>query len=80
MLRKSLAFLAAASMTASPVLAQSAAPLSVARTGAAAENGSDLGGGSWFPPALFALIVLGGILMATGVIFDDDDDDLPDSP
>jgi hypothetical protein len=78
MLRQSFAFLAAASMTASPILAQpSAAPLSVARAGAATEAGSNLEGGNWFPPVLFALIVIGGVLLATGVIFDDDD---PDSP
>ena len=78
MLRKSLAFLGAVSMAATPVLAQSsAAPLSVARAGATTEEGSDLRGGNWFPPVLFALIVIGGILLATGVIFDDDD---PDSP
>ena len=78
MLRKSFAFLAAVSMSAAPVLAQpTAAPLSVARASASTEDGSALEGGNWFPPALAALIILGGILMATGVIFDDDD---PDSP
>ena len=78
MLRKSLAFLAALSMSATPVLAQpSAAPLSVARAGATGADGSDLRGGSWFPPVLAALIIIGGVLLATGVIFDDDD---PDSP
>jgi hypothetical protein len=81
MLRQTLAFVAAASMAAAPVMAQaqpSAAPLSVAdRAGAETANGNDLRGGNWFPPVLFALIVLGGILLATGVIFDDDD---PDSP
>lgn len=80
MLRQSLVFLAAASMTAAPVLAQpSAVPLSVARAGASTEAGSDLRGGqgAWIAQLVFALIVIGGILMATGVIFDDDD---PDSP
>ena len=78
MLRSSLAFLAALSMSAAPVLAQpAAAPLSVARASASTENGNDLNGGSWFPPVLAALIIIGGILLATGVIFDDDD---PDSP
>jgi hypothetical protein len=78
MLRNSFAFLAALSMSAAPVLAQpSAAPLSVARASATTENGNDLTGGNWFPPVLFALIVIGGVLLATGVIFDDDD---PDSP
>jgi hypothetical protein len=81
MLRQSLAFVAAASMAASPVLASpSAAPLSLsARAGADAENGNDLMGGTWFPPLLFATIVILGALTATGVIFDDDND-LPDSP
>ena len=78
MLRHSLAFMAAVSMSAAPVLAQpAAAPLSVARAGAVTEDGNDLAGGSWFPPALAALIIIGGILLATGVIFDEDD---PDSP
>ena len=82
MLRQSLAFVAAASMAASPVLAQSsAAPLSIsARAGADTGDGNDLvGRGGWFPPLLFATIVILGALTATGVIFDDDND-LPDSP
>jgi hypothetical protein len=78
MLRKSLAFMAALSMSAAPVLAQpSAAPLSAARAGATTQEQNDLTGGNWFPPVLFALIVIGGVLLATGVIFDDDG---PDSP
>ena len=36
-------------------------------------EGSALAGGSWFPPVLAALIVITGILVATGVLFDDDD-------
>ena len=77
MLRNSLAFIAAASMAATSVLAQpSAAPLSVARAGADTSQGSALEG-NWFPVALAGLIVLLGILTATGVIFDDDD---PESP
>ena len=78
MLRQSLAFVAAASIAASPVLAQpSAAPLSVAeRAGASTEDASDLGG-DWFAIGLAALIVILGILVATGVLFDDDD---PTSP
>lgn len=60
--------------------AQTAAPLSVAASARAGEStdGSQLAGGSWFPPLLAGLIVLGGILMATGVLFDDDD--TPSSP
>jgi len=82
MLRRSLAFAAAASLAASPVLAQSSAvpsadPLSVERSGAAAEGSSDLRvGADWFPALLFATIVVLGVLTATGVLFDDD----PDSP
>jgi hypothetical protein len=78
MLRQSLAFFAAASMAATPALAQpSAAPLSVARAGATTEDGNALRGGNWFPPLLFAAIVIAGALMAAGIIFDDDD---PESP
>jgi len=52
-------------------------PVMIERSGA--ESGdSALAGGSWLPPILFAAIVLGGILMATGVLFDDDD--APASP
>jgi hypothetical protein len=51
----------------------------VGRARGAPEGTSQLAGGNWFPPALFALIVLGGVLLATGVIFDDDDD-TPFSP
>lgn len=77
MLRHSLGFLAAVSMTAAPVLAQpSAAPLSVARASASTDEGNALNGGSWFPPVLAALIIIGGVLLATGVLFDDG----PDSP
>ena len=78
MLRRSLAFAAAASLAASPVLAQpSAAPLSVERAGAVTGQSNDLrGGADWFPAILFATIVVLGVLTATGVIFDDD----PDSP
>jgi hypothetical protein len=84
MLRKSIAFGAAIALSASPVVAQSSAqPLSiqpsVQRAGAPG-GASHLEGGNWFPPALFALIVIGGILMATGVLFDDDNDNVPFSP
>ena len=76
-----LAALAALSvLTASTAAAgQTAEPLSVTASARAGEStdGSALNGGSWFPPLLAALIVLGGILMATGVLFDDDD---PTSP
>ena len=75
-----LAALAAISIltasTASPAIGQ---PIGVeaVRAGESTEGSSELGSGPWFPPLLAALIVLGGILMATGVLFDDDD---PSSP
>ena len=78
MLRRSLAFLAAATRAAAPVAAQSstapsAAPLSVtARAGAPAGQGNDLRGGSFVAPAIALIIVILGILTATGVIFDND--------
>ena len=74
MLRRSFAFLAAATMAAAPVVAQpSAAPLSVAaRAGAPAGQGSDLRGGNFVVPAIALIIVILGILTATGVIFDND--------
>ena len=78
MLRKSLAFAAALALSAAPALAQSSAsPLSVTRAGADTDQASDLRGGNLFPMAVFATIVLLGVLTAFGVIFDDDD---PDSP
>lgn len=77
MLRQSITFAAALALTASPVIAQSSAqPLSVQSTverAGAPEGSSHLDGASWFPAALFGLIVLGGVLLATGVLFDDDD-------
>lgn len=82
MLRHSLAFLAAASLSVTPALAQSASALSIAPAAARAgpaESDSDLEGGSAIPMIAFAAIIIGGILLATGVIFDDDDD-TPSSP
>ena len=75
MFAKSAALLAAASLAVSPALAQpSAAPLSlqpaVERSGASMEGSSQLHGGPILPPILFLAIVVGGILLATGVIFD----------
>lgn len=84
MFARSLALLAAASLSAAPALAQpSAQALSVqpaaARAGGLDDSGaSDLGGGSWIAPVLFAAIVIGGVLLATGVLFDDDNE--PASP
>jgi hypothetical protein len=76
MLRPSLAACAALSLIASPVLAQSAAaPVdAVARAGAPADDANQLGEGGWFPAALFATIVVLGVLLATEVILDNDGD------
>jgi hypothetical protein len=72
MFAKSAALLAALSLAASPTLAQpSAQPLSIqpaaARAGAPIHDGSQLQG-SILPPILFLAIIVGGILLATGVI------------
>lgn len=76
MLRRSLAFLAAATMATAPVIAQAApaaAPTTAtARAGAPTEEDSDLRGGSFFAPAVAAIIIILGILVATGVILDND--------
>ncbi|WP_129792980.1 hypothetical protein [Sphingosinicella sp. CPCC 101087] len=82
MFQKALVLATAASMVATPVMAQSAvspptaAP--VQRAGASVD-GNELAGGNLFAPALAALIILLGILTATGVIFDNDGED-PVSP
>lgn len=82
MLRQFLAFAAAASLSVTPALAQSASALSIApaieRAGPGGAD-SDLEGGSVIPMIAFAAIVIGGILLATGVIWDDNDDE-PQSP
>jgi ABC-type amino acid transport system permease subunit len=83
MFQKALALAAAASMVATPVMAQSAAsPPSAAPVQRAGPNvdGNELAGGNIFVPALAALIILLGILTATGVLFGDDDDEDPVSP
>ena len=79
MYRNLIALAAAASLVATPALAQSeaASALSVQRAAPVSENANELNGGSWFAPAVAIAIVVLGILTATGVIFDDDD---PDSP
>jgi len=85
MFARSTALLAALSLTASPVMAQASArplslqPAAAARAGAPTSEANDLNGGNWLPPALFALIVIGGVLLATGVLFDDDHN-TPQSP
>jgi hypothetical protein len=87
MFKKSLAAVAAMSLIASPVLAQSSA--SSASTQRAASESSEAndvfgggpvaGGTSWLFPALAAIAAIAGILWLAGV-FDSDDDDLPTSP
>ena len=78
MFRKSLAFIAAASLTAAPALAQSAAALSIApaassvRAGPSDASDSNFEGGFGLPAIVFAAIVIGGVLLATGVLFNDD--------
>jgi hypothetical protein len=78
MLSRPLAALASLSIAAAPVAAQAAAPANspaplVERAGADRGDSELVGSGSWFAAALFGLIVIGGILLATGVIYDDDD-------
>jgi len=75
MFGKPAALLAALSLAASPAFAQSpsAQPLSLqpaARAGAPIHGSSRLEGGNLLPEILFLAIVVGGILLATGVIGD----------
>lgn len=81
MLRSSFAAAAALSLIASPVIAQTAsAPIEgSARASATTEDSNQLANGGWLPAALFAAIVILGILTATEVIFDNDNDQ-PASP
>lgn len=72
MIRKSLAFLAAASLAVSPALAAPSVSAPVSRAGPAAASSDLDGGASVFPIIVFAAIVVAGVLLATGVIFDDD--------
>lgn len=75
MFKRALGFVAAATMSTSAVMAQSAAPLSVApAVRASADTGeeSELTGAPLVPILVFAAIIIGGVLLATGV-FDDDD-------
>ena len=75
---KPLAAAVALSMTASPVLAQSAAPLSLAPTGAQMEETSGLAGDSYILPAIVIVAILAAAILVTS----NDDDDLnnPVSP
>jgi hypothetical protein len=73
MFGKSAALLAALSLATSPALAQtSAQPLSLQptleRSGAPMQSGSRLDGQNIIPAILFVAIIVGGILLATGVI------------
>ena len=74
MFAKSAALLAALSLAASPALAQpSAAPLSLqpaAERAGAPMHGANHLHGSILPPILFLAIIVGGVLLATGVIGD----------
>lgn len=84
MVGKKLALLAAMTLAAAPAIAEpSAQALSIqpaaARAGAPAGTSALDGGANWLPAILFAAIVVGGVLLATGVI-GDNDHDLPASP
>jgi hypothetical protein len=64
--KASVAAMLAASMVATPVLAQSAAPLSVAaRSGAEVSNENEIRGG-WIVPVVAVVAIILGILAATG--------------
>lgn len=73
--KASLVAVLAASMASTPVLAQSAAPLSVAeRSGATTEDASEMRGGFIIPLIAIVAVIL-GIVAAVG-----GDDDGPSSP
>ena len=63
--KASVAAILAVSMASTPVLAQSAASLSVARSGATTEDASELRGGFIIPAIAIVAIIL-GILAAVG--------------
>jgi hypothetical protein len=69
------AAIACLSLASSPVLAQSAAPLSLARAGAPMEGASDLTGSFIIPAVVLAAIIVGAI-----IVISDDDNDAPASP
>ncbi len=73
---KPLAALASLSLVATPVLAQSAAPLSLARAGASTDETSRLSGDFIIPGIVLAAIVAGAII----ILIEDDEDDAPVSP
>ena len=65
--KASVAAILAVSMASTPVLAQSAAPLSVAaRTGATIEDASDLRGGFIIPAIAVVAIILGILALTSG--------------
>jgi len=64
-------------LSAAPAAAVPPPSAMIERAGAA-QGDSALTGDSWLPPLLFAAIILGGILLATGVFYNDDDG--PKSP
>ena len=72
--KASVAAMLAVSMIATPVLAQSAAPLSVARSGAEMSDSNAMRGG-FLIPALAVIAIILGILAATG-----GSNDRPSSP
>ena len=72
---KPLAAMASLSLAASPVLAQSAAPLSVAPAVAPTTESSQLNGGFIIPGIVLLAIVVGAI-----IVIADDDNDRPTSP
>jgi hypothetical protein len=64
--KASVAAMLAASMVATPVLAQSAAPLSIAaRDGAEVSSPNEMRGG-WIIPLVAVVAIILGILAATG--------------
>ncbi|HTU11390.1 MAG TPA: hypothetical protein VMG08_10895 [Allosphingosinicella sp.] len=75
---KPLAILAGLSMASSPVLAQSAAPLSIAPIGAEMDESSALAGDGYIFPAL----LIAGVLAAAILFTSNEDSDLnnPTSP
>lgn len=81
MIRQILTAAAISSLIATPVMASSAAPLSVSsvqRSGAAVGDESELSApGSFIGIALFAAVIIGGIIL---VATDDDDGDDIDTP
>lgn len=82
MFSRVLAPLACIALVSTPALAQTSAQAlsvqpAVERAGADMNGANAMEGGSWIAPVLAAAIIIGGILLATGVLYDDDD---PASP